>query len=53
MKHKLDGSVDQFKSRLLTRIITQTYGVDYQETFVLVKKLSTIHALLSIVANLD
>lgn len=32
---------------------TQTYGIDYQETFSLVAKLNTVRVLLSLVANLD
>ena len=32
---------------------TQTYGVDYQETFSPIAKLSTIRILLSLAANLD
>ena len=33
--------------------LTQTYGVNYLETFALVAKLNTIKLLLLIVANLD
>lgn len=32
---------------------TQTYGVDYQETFAPVAKINTIRVLLSLAANLD
>ena len=32
---------------------TQTYGVDYLETFSLVAKLNIVKVLLSLVANLD
>jgi hypothetical protein len=32
---------------------TQSYGVDYQEAFVLVAKLNTMMILLSLVANQD
>ena len=32
---------------------TQTYGVDYQETFSIVAKLNTVIVFLSLAANLD
>ena len=32
---------------------TQTYGVDYQETFAPVAKMNSIRVLLSLAANLD
>ena len=32
---------------------TQTYGVDYQETFTLVAKMNSIRVLLSCIANFD
>ena len=32
---------------------TQTYGIDFQETFAPVAKLNTIRVLLSLAANLD
>ena len=32
---------------------TQTYDIDYQETFSLVAKLNTVRVLLSLTVNLD
>ncbi|CAL2238479.1 unnamed protein product [Prunus armeniaca] len=31
IKRKLDGMVDKYKTRLVARGFTQTYGIDYQE----------------------
>lgn len=33
IKHKADGTIDRYKARLVAKGYTQSYGVDYQETF--------------------
>ncbi|CAL8176191.1 unnamed protein product [Prunus armeniaca] len=39
-KHKPDGSIDCYKARLVTKGYTQTYEVDYLETFAPLAKLN-------------
>jgi hypothetical protein len=42
MKHKADGTIDRYKARLVAKWFTQTYRVDYQETFAPVAKMNAI-----------
>ena len=53
IKYNANGSVNRYKVRLVAKGFTQTYGIDYQETFAPVAKLNTIQVLLSLAANLD
>ena len=49
VKCKADGSVERYKVRLVTKGFTQTYGIDYKETFAPIAKINSIWLLLSLV----
>jgi hypothetical protein len=53
IKCKGDGSVDCYKARLVARDFSQTYGVDFDETYALLVKFVLIRTLLAFAATLD
>ncbi|GJS80524.1 retrotransposon protein, putative, ty1-copia subclass [Tanacetum coccineum] len=52
-KTDMDGNIHTYKARLLAKGFTQTYGVDYEETFSLVADIKAIRILIAIAAYYD
>jgi len=51
IKLRSDGSIDCYKARLVVLGNKLEYGLDYDETFAPVTKMTTIHTILAIVAS--
>ena len=45
-----DGSIERYKTRLVVKGFTQKYGIDYEETFAPVARISSVCALLAVAA---
>nr|KYP48432.1 Retrovirus-related Pol polyprotein from transposon TNT 1-94 [Cajanus cajan] len=51
LKLNSDGKVAKHKAQLVARGFTQQYGLDFQETFSLVAKITTLRVLLALAAS--
>ena len=47
IKHAADGSIEKYKTRFVARGFSQVEGVDYDETFSLVSRYTSIHSIIA------
>ena len=50
IKTRSNGTIDRYKARLVARGFTQEYGIDYEETFAPVARLSSTMTLIVVFA---
>ncbi|RVX16767.1 Retrovirus-related Pol polyprotein from transposon RE1 [Vitis vinifera] len=53
VKVRSDGSLDRYKARLVALGNNQEYGVNYEETFAPVTKMTTVRTILALAASSD
>jgi hypothetical protein len=49
IKHGVDDEIEHYKARLVARSFTQTFGIDYNETFAPIAKFVSFCCILALI----
>ena len=49
IKTKFDGTIERYKTRLISKGYAQEFGIEYEETFAIVARITSVRSLLAIV----
>ena len=52
VKHAADGSMEKYKARFVAKGFSQKEGIDYEETFALVARYSSIQTIISLASEM-
>jgi hypothetical protein len=52
IKHATDGSIEKYKERFVARGFSQKEGIDYEETFALVVRYTSIRTIIALAAKM-
>jgi hypothetical protein len=52
IKHAVDGSIEKYKARFVTRGISQKEGIDYEETFAPVARYTSIITIIALATKM-
>jgi hypothetical protein len=52
IKHVVDGSIEKYKTRFVTRGFSQKEGIDYEETFALVARYTSIRTIIALASKM-